>query len=646
MLHEILLALSGYPGGIIVDDGKTFKVLPNLDFLHSGEADLINRVCRLGYYYYQFQSFATKYLSTSKKRKDDPNELRSGVYLSAFCVGLDNVLEPYRQAILVIEQEVLRDSHLPISYLQHQLEEYQMTFPVLAETLSYLSSGKYYGCRIFDLLYQQQNCGIKSVEDCLQIIINTCYKAMCKQLSTWLLHGFIVDRYEEFFICQARPLDQDESDSNLDHSTASGQELIEIESVRIMKEFKYLRYTLRSEVLPAHIPPRIADKIVFIGESVRIFENARELSLLNNGELNSIYGDKMNEIIVRLKSLSSQQVFSLSVFEEVIDEIRSTVAESLWRIVVDDANLVDHLKILKEFFLLGRGELFLAFIDQCNDFLKKPPSTIIEHDLNLAFQQAAHKIILPDEDFLSQFHLKIIQPEVEQKNIPIEQQESDREEAECGWTCLNLQYNVQWPLQLILTKPILEKYNVLFRFLISVNRIQLELQHCWKLQMQKRQEWQEQTQFRNIWNLRNHMAFLVDNLQYYLQVDVLEGQFTILMDKIKSTKDFEHVRIAHDQFISALVGQSFRLLKPVSHCLDEILNLCQRFCAFVNRQSDEVLESSAEEFDEISKCFERQTSLLLKILSSVRSHQASPHLSQLLLRIDFNKFFSSSTGLS
>ena len=38
--------------------------------------------------------------------------------------------------------------------------------------------------------------------------------------------------------------------------------------------------------------------------------------------------------------------------------------------------------------------------------------------------------------------------------------------------------------------------------------------------------------------------------------------------------------------------------------------------------------------------YERQSVMLFQILSSVRSHQGSPHLAQLLLRIDFNKQFS------
>ena len=43
--------------------------------------------------------------------------------------------------------------------------------------------------------------------------------------------------------------------------------------------------------------------------------------------------------------------------------------------------------------------------------------------------------------------------------------------------------------------------------------------------------------------------------------------------------------------------------------------------------------------------YSRQSSLLLKLFSGVRSHQASPHLAQFLLRIDFNRYFSSSSQI-
>jgi gamma-tubulin complex component 4 len=68
------------------------------------------------------------------------------------------------------------------------------------------------------------------------------------------------------------------------------------------------------------------------------------------------------------------------------------------------------------------------------------------------------------------------------------------------------------------------------------------------------------------WALRKHMSFLVDNLQYYLQVDVIESQFSILVDKIQATRDFEEIQLAHDVFLATLLGQFFLLSKPVCKC--------------------------------------------------------------------------------
>lgn len=65
------------------------------------------------------------------------------------------------------------------------------------------------------------------------------------------------------------------------------------------------------------------------------------------------------------------------------------------------------------------------------------------------------------------------------------------------------------------------RYNVVFKYLLSVRRVQAELQHCWALQMQRKHLKSNSTDAIK-WRLRNHMAFLVDNLQYYLQVRITD----------------------------------------------------------------------------------------------------------------------------
>lgn len=50
----------------------------------------------------------------------------------------------------------------------------------------------------------------------------------------------------------------------------------------------------------------------------------------------------------------------------------------------------------------------------------------------------------------------------------------------------------------------------------------------------------------------------------HLQVDVIESQYGLLLEKINSTRDFEAVKLAHEHFLSALLSQSFVHMKSVS----------------------------------------------------------------------------------
>lgn len=81
------------------------------------------------------------------------------------------------------------------------------------------------------------------------------------------------------------------------------------------------------------------------------------------------------------------------------------------------------------------------------------------------------------------------------------------------------------------------RYNVVFRYLLSVRRVQSQLQHCWALQMQRKHLKSSQSDAVK-WRLRNHMAFLIDNLQYYLQVTAAALWFTSFVPSSLVTEVF------------------------------------------------------------------------------------------------------------
>ncbi|XP_069481250.1 gamma-tubulin complex component 4 isoform X2 [Ambystoma mexicanum] len=619
MIHELLLALSGYPGSIFTWNKRTgLQVSQELPFLHPSETSVLNRLCRLGTDYIRFTEFIEQYTGHVQQQEHHPSQPGQcglhGMYLRAFCTGLDSLLQPYRQALLDLEQEFLADPHLSISHVNYSLDQFHLLFPSVMVVVEQIKTQKIHGSQILENVHKHSCGGLPPVRSALEKILAVCHGVMYKQMSAWMLHGLLLDQYEEFFVKQGPSfgnVSTQEEEYDLGIGGLTGKQLREMQDMRLIEEENMLapslkQFSLRVEMLPSYIPVRVAEKILFVGESVQMFEN-QNVHLTRTGSILKKQEDTFAAELHRLKQLPA---FSLVDFESVIDRIRSTVAEHLWKLMVEESDLLGQLKIIKDFYLLGRGELFQAFIDIAQQMLKTPPTAVTEHDVNVAFQLAAHKVLLDDDNLLPLLQMTIDYHGKEHKDASQAREgpprePSPREAPTSGWAALGLSYKVQWPLHILFTPAVLEKYNVVFKYLLSVRRVQSELQHCWALLMQRKHlKFNETDSFK--WTLRNRMAFLVDNLQYYLQVDVLECQFSQLLQQINSTRDFESVRLAHDHFLSNLLAQSFILLKHA-------------FC--------------------------KHSGLLFKILSSVRNHQINSDLAQLLLRLDYNRYYQQTEGM-
>ncbi|KAL2945347.1 Gamma-tubulin complex component 4 [Bienertia sinuspersici] len=145
MLHEILLALLGYTGDLIIDEREcqnsveilspdspisvnpTFKLAPDLSFIDPSDRDVIERIIKLGFYYRELDRFATKSRNLSwirsarldvspLERSEEISKKKSenqSVYRRAIANGIVEILSVYRSAVLQIEQKLLADP-LPI----------------------------------------------------------------------------------------------------------------------------------------------------------------------------------------------------------------------------------------------------------------------------------------------------------------------------------------------------------------------------------------------------------------------------------------------------------------------------------------------------------------------------------------------------
>jgi len=277
------------------------------------------------------------------------------------------------------------------------------------------------------------------------------------------------------------------------------------------------------------------------------------------------------------------------------------------------------------YLLLGRGNIFHTLLDELRPLMAERPPHLL--DLQAVLQLACSGE--PPDTHLHSARLRFAQTQPTASAYEV-------------WRSLTLELEVRWPLQLLVSPACRERYSELFRFLLLVKRVQMELHAAWNTQTQSiHLPAQQRALLMPLWRLRAHMAFLIDNLQYYLQADVLDVQWQALMASARSCDDFESLTRAHEQCLAAMHAQCFLQASSVSAALQQIFQLCLALCRMLAYAEAGARAEAAyrTQFATVSREFSRQSAFLFAFLSNMSSPQQSPHLAQLLLRLDFNGFF-------
>ncbi|KAH9325464.1 hypothetical protein KI387_005642, partial [Taxus chinensis] len=459
------------------------------------------------------------------------------------------------------------------------------------------------------------------------------------------------------------------------------------------------------EMKPDYIQMQVAESILFVGKAVRVLRNpspsfrSQELGSHQQGlkTLNKQSGptggfplqkesflavkplhdakllpqSEADKIAAMLEELKEMPEFHKRSFEYAIDSIRTIAATHLWQLVVIHADLNGHLKALKDYFLLAKGDFFQCFLEESRSLMRLPPRPgSAEADLKVPFQQAAIKTIGDDDKYFSRVSLRmpLLESTTTLKGDISRLKASDDGISGTlsniygnssvgasldGWDGIALEYGVDWPLQLLFTREVLAKYCKVFQYLIRLKRIQLELEKSWAEAMQQDHadsalerkdrtnrliSQQRRQQRMPMWRVRQHMTYLITNLQFYIQVDVIESQWNLLQERVEASKDFTELAKYHQEYLSALISQSFLDIGSVSRILDSIIKLCLQLCRVIEQYEG---TPNTVELEQITEEFNKKSNSLYTILrsSKLAGSQRAPFLRQFLLRLNYNSFF-------
>lgn len=357
MLHELLLALySGTPSSLL--DPQSCDADAGHGFLQSllspAEQALL-------------QSLAHNLGDRNKNIRDNTSTIASS-HPSIVCRAVSTAiistyLANFRQRILEVEQDLLREdarvvgahNTVPLSAIVGAFDGWGRKLEWLWKLVQYIqapavgaaqqSRSGQESCTAAELighLRESTHTGYPDIEVISLDLLRVAETAWLKQASTWVLYGRLPAHGDgDFFVTR--------------QAASKGQAGLQ------------WIYGLQDRLAPCFVTPYTASSILFIGRSLNHIRERQ--SSFTDGSSNVTAPD-LDLLPNHLTHLSSLEFpLSTSSFSAAIGAIRLSLSQNVLQKLLPFTKVLEILQILKDFFLLERGEFAIALLTAADERL-------------------------------------------------------------------------------------------------------------------------------------------------------------------------------------------------------------------------------------------------------------------------------------
>lgn len=353
MLHELLLALSlGGPSPLLLPQSSKAGASHGLlqSFLSPAEQALL-------------QSLAHNLGDRNRNIRDHASAISSShpsiVCRAVSAAVVSTYLASFQRRILEVEQDILREdasivgAHniVPLSAVVAAFNGWSRKLEWLWKLVQYIrapatvESRHHESCTAAELighLRESTHTGYPEIEVISVDLVRVAETAWLKQISAWVLYGrHPAQGAGDFFITrQAASKSQTESP---------------------------WEYGIEDSLVPGFVTPHTANSICFIGRSLN---HIRERKSTFTGGSSKAAALELALLPNHLAHLSSLEFpLSSSSFSAAIGAIRLSLSQNALQELLPLARVLEILQILKDFFLLERGEFAVALLTAADERL-------------------------------------------------------------------------------------------------------------------------------------------------------------------------------------------------------------------------------------------------------------------------------------
>lgn len=331
---------------------------------------------------------------------------------------------PVQQGVCVVVGEYLRQFCNIVSEMQMTLQRptvlsiwlqlYQKRREIEEIHRLLFSNSLLSGGALLGILFEETMHGDQRISFLFKGFFEKTVKAFLHILWEWITTGRLFDYFGEFFIKKKT------------------ETLCWTES-----------FYVNEEDVPSFIPSSLIEKILISGITAGFSRHASG----DTNEQRQPFPDWLQELELGFLSLQ---------IEKVVSKAYSDASESLRKTLFIDNNLVKHLQAIQKYILLLSGDFAHSLIEQLGHSLSRSNSVFFKNDL-VNLLETAIQSSCKEKEVTNRLDVRLLS------------------EGRCGWDSMCLQYQVSFPLNVIITPQAMERYQKIFLFLWKIKKAGVEL---------------------------------------------------------------------------------------------------------------------------------------------------------------------------
>lgn len=340
----------------------------------------------------------------------------------------------------------------------------------------------------------------------------------------------------------------------------------------------------------------------------------------------------------------SSLVYCQANANRTLNSLFSSVNQDMVRLLEGENRISTLLTRLKHLFFVDQLDSLLSFLDSSKVELAKASK---EADLDWLKRKLEEACALGDTDEEA-FGCHMASESIFEQLQGIigsagRNSELPRNGPLKGIDALVLDFDVSFPMNLVISRDSLSKYQIIFRFLLTI--IGLDSRLSAKQRLGKFSPAMQKL----LAVVRHSMSQFVINLHSFLAYQVLQPQFNALMKNMTSVPGLDKIIALHTNYLDTCLRECLLTNSKLIQLMSNIFATIDRFCSILETLQSGISAANlpseteiATQIVQLQQHFSKYHRVFLEALQYYSARDSDHYLGNLLTQLDFNSFYYAS----